>query len=96
MDMFGISARAIDDNMNIVVYLLGDGVLCTKANQKSQIGQNLRSALKKGVIFNASAKDLRARAIKNDQVEPGVNIIEDFEGEFVDDIMENADRVISW
>jgi sulfur relay protein TusB/DsrH len=82
--------------MDIVVYLLGDGVLCTKINQKSLIGQNLKSALKKGVLFKASAKDLRARAIRNNQVEPGVSIIEDFEGEFVDDIMENADRVISW
>ena len=92
----GISKRAREREMDVTVYLLGDGVLCAKKDQKGYVGQSMKLALQTGVKLKASAKDLRARAIPPDQVESGIDVIEDLEGEFVDNIMENADRVVSW
>ena len=94
--MCGISQRAKERGMDVIVYLLGDGVLCAKKGQKGYVGKNLKKALENGVEIKASERDLSARAIKGDQVEPGVEIVEDLEGTFVEDVMENADRVISW
>ncbi len=94
--MCGVSRRAKERNMNVTVYFLGDGILCTKKNQKGYIGQNMKIAQKNGVVLKASANDLKARAILEDQVEPGVEIVDDLEGEFIIDVMEHADRVITW
>lgn len=94
--MCGISRRAKERDMDVVVYFLGDGVLCTKKEQKGYVGKNMKIALKNDVELKASAKDLRARAIPNDQIEPGVIAVEELEDEFVEDIMEKADRVITW
>ncbi len=94
--MCGIAQRARAKKSEVVVYLLGDGVLCAKKGQKGYVGENLKTALENGVEIKASERDLSARAIASDQIEPGVEILEDLEGAFVDDIMENADRVISW
>jgi sulfur relay protein TusB/DsrH len=94
--MYGISCRAKERDFEVVTYFLGDGVLCTKKNQKGYLGKNMKIALENGVTLRASAKDLRARAISPDQVEHGVDILEDFEDEFVDDMMEKSDMVISW
>lgn len=94
--MCGISQRAKERDMDVAVYFLGDGVLCAKKDQKGYVGKNMRIAIENGVELNASSKDLLARAISLDQVEPGIKLIDDLEGEFVDDMMENADRVISW
>lgn len=94
--MCGISRRAREKGFNVTVYMLGDGVLCAKKDQKGYVGKNMKEALKNGVTIKASAKDLQARAILMEHVEPGVEAIEDFEDAFVEDIMENADRVISW
>ena len=80
----------------VVVYLMGDGVLCAKKGQKGYVGKNLKMALENGVLIKASENDLSARAITSDHVEPGLEIVEDIEDEFVDDVMEHADRVISW
>jgi len=94
--MCGIANRAKERGMQVAVYLLGDGVLCAKKGPNKHIGQNIRTALEKGISIKASARDLRARAIPAEQVESEVEIIEDLEGVFVEDIMENADGVISW
>ena len=94
--MCGIAKRAKERDMDVTVYFLGDGVLCTKKDQKGYVGKNMKTALENGVEMRASANDLKARAISDNQVESGVKIVEDLEGEFVEDIMENADRVISW
>lgn len=94
--MCGISRRARERGFNVTVYMLGDGVLCAKKNQQGYVGKNMKEALKNGVTIKASAKDLQARAIPMEHLEPGVEAIEDFEDAFVEDIMENADRVISW
>ena len=94
--MCGLSNRAIERGMEVAVYLLGDGVLCSKKGQRGHIGLNIRAALSKGITVKASAKDLRARAITTEQVEQGVEIVEDLEGEFVEDVMERSERVITW
>lgn len=94
--MCGISRRAKDRDFEVVTYFLGDGVLCVKKNQKGYVGKNMKMALDSGVKLRASAKDLKARAIPQDQVESGVEILDDFEDEFIEDMMERSDRVISW
>ena len=94
--MCGISKRAKERDMDVTVYMLGDGVLCAKKNQKGYVGTNMKTALENGVSIKASANDLNARAIPKEQVEPKIEIVTDLEGEFVEDMMENADRVISW
>jgi sulfur relay protein TusB/DsrH len=92
----GLSNRAIERGMDVRIYLLGDGVLCSKKGQKGHIGANIRAAISKGISVKASAKDLRARAITAEQVEQGVELVEDMEGDFVEDVMERSERVITW
>ena len=92
----GISQRAKELDFEVAVYLLGDGVLCAKKGQSGHVGQNIRLALDNGIIVKASSRDLRARAIHEDDVESGVELLDDLEGAFVEDMMEHADRVISW
>ena len=94
--MCGISKRAREHGMDVTIYMIGDGVLCTKKDQKGFIGQNLKMALENNISIIASGKDLKARAIPFDQVEPKIQIENELEDMFVDDIMEKADRVISW
>jgi sulfur relay protein TusB/DsrH len=94
--MCGIAKKAKEREDEVVVYLIGDGVLCAKKGQKGFVGENLKSALENGVNIKASEKDLSARAISSEYVETGVEIVGDIENELVEDVMENADRVISW
>ncbi len=94
--MCGISEVARNRGFDVTVYLIGDGVLCAKRGQKGVIGKHMKSALQNGVRIKANASDLLARAILPEQSEPGVEIIDDLEGEFVEEIMEKSDRVISW
>jgi sulfur relay protein TusB/DsrH len=94
--MCGIAKKARERDDEVMVYLIGDGVLCAKKGQKGFVGENLKSALENGVTIKASENDLSARALSPDHVEPGVEIVGDIESELVVDVMENADRVISW
>lgn len=94
--MCGISRNAKEKGMDVVVYLLGDGVLCAKKGQKGYVGQNIKDALQNGVSIRASQQDLEARAILKEHVEPEIETIDDLEGVFIDDVMEKSDRVISW
>jgi len=94
--MCGISKRAKEREMDVTIYMLGDGVLCAKKDQKGYVGTNIKIALENGVSIKASANDLNARAIRKEQVEPEIEIVTDLESQFVEDIMESADRVISW
>ena len=94
--MYGISARALERGFEVAIYLLGDGVLCAKKDQKGHIGNYIKNAIENGAVLNASSKDLLARGILREQVEPGINIVDDFEHMFVKDVMENSNRVISW
>lgn len=92
----GITQAAIEKGMEVAVYLLGDGVLCAKKNQKGYIGRNIKTALENGAKIKAGENDLLARAIPEEHVESGIDMVTDIEGMLVEDIMENADRVISW
>ena len=94
--MCGIAQRAKEREMDVTVYLLGDGVFCAKKGQKGHMGESIRMALENNVSILASAKDLRARALPEDQLEEGVVLVEEIESEFVEDMMENSERVISW
>jgi sulfur relay protein TusB/DsrH len=94
--MIGLLSRARERNWEGGIYLLGDGVYYAKKGQQGHVGTTLRHALQKGAEINAKKQDLLARALSPEQVESDVNILDDFEGVFVDDIMETADRVISW
>ena len=94
--MCGIAQRAKQRDMDVTVYFIGDGVLCAKKDQQGYVGQHMKESLKNGVSIKACANDLKARAIPPEQVEPGIEILENFEDTFIDDIMEHADRVVSW
>jgi sulfur relay protein TusB/DsrH len=94
--MCGISKRAKELNMDVAVYMIGDGVLCAKKNQIGFIGKNMKLALENGVTITESGKDLKARAIPDDHIDPKIKIVDEIEDIFVNDMMQKADRVISW
>jgi sulfur relay protein TusB/DsrH len=94
--MFGLSQAARKKEAEVSVYLLGDGVLYAKKDRTGFPGKNIKSALENGISVKASENDLLARAMTAEHVESGVEILNNFEDIFVEDLMENADRVISW
>jgi len=94
--MCGISKRARERGMEVAVYLIGDGVLCAKKNQMGHVGQNIKTALANNIAVHAGANDLMARGLSEKQIEQGVEIIRDVEGVFIEDIMESANKVVSW
>ena len=94
--MCGLAKRAREREMEVTVYLIGDGVFCAKKGQKGHMGESIRMALENGIRVRASAKDLVARALPEEQVEPGVEFVEEIEKEFVKEMMEDSERVISW
>jgi sulfur relay protein TusB/DsrH len=85
--MFGLAREAGGD---VNIYLLGDGVY----NAKSGMGI-LKDVLGNGAKVRACGKDVKARALGN-RLEEGVEVLDDFENEFVKDMMEGSERVISW
>jgi len=88
----GVARRAREKEMDVSVYLMGDGVYCAKRG----IGEvGVLEMIGKGVKINVSAKDVKARALAN-RIAEGVDVLEDFEERFVHDMMEGSDRVISW
>lgn len=89
--VFGPALLARERGDDVAVYLLGDAVYGAKAGLKES---GVREIISKGAQVRASAKDARARALET--LEEGVELLEDFEKEFVTDMMENSDRVISW
>lgn len=95
-NIFGLSARALHKGQEVHLYLLGDGVLCARKGQKVKMSQLLRDAVGKGMVTKACAKDLRARGIPKDSILDEVQIVDDFEDIFIDDIMEKSGKVISW
>jgi sulfur transfer complex TusBCD TusB component (DsrH family) len=60
------------------------------------IAYSIMSAIDSGTQVFASTKDLQARAISKEYVEKGIMILENLEEVFVEDVMENSQRVISW
>jgi len=92
--VFGPLWEARGQGQEAALYLLGDGVLCAKKD--SHQGKGLKGLIEKGIEIKASTKDLRARAISKENVEPGILELDDLEGEFVTDMMERSQRVMSW
>jgi len=52
--------------------------------------------LRKGAQLRACARDLRARGIRPEDVESGIEVVEDLEGVLIEDVMEHEGRVVSW
>jgi sulfur relay protein TusB/DsrH len=94
--MCDLLSAAKSKGMQVGVYLLGDGVFCAKKGHKGLLGESLISALSQGAEISASKKDMISRAISNANVVAGVKVLDDFEGAFVEDVMERSDRVISF
>jgi sulfur relay protein TusB/DsrH len=81
----GEAIRAKGDTL----FLLGDAV---ESGRKEYRGY----ALSREAKVIASARDLRARGIETSELQEGIEIVEDIEGDFIDVMMEHADRVIAW
>jgi len=94
--MCSLVNKAKEKGLSTSMYMLGDGVYCVKRRQERHLGYNIRAAIDSGSEVLANAKDLQARGIQLEQVEPGVKVIDDLEGAFVEDVMENSTRAISW
>jgi sulfur relay protein TusB/DsrH len=94
--MCGLLSSAKGRGWDVVIYLLGDGVYCAKKGQRGYLGNSMMTALGKGAEINANLKDMLARAIPPENVMPGVKVLEDLEGAFIEDVMEKASRVVSW
>jgi sulfur relay protein TusB/DsrH len=90
--MFGLANKAREDGGEVNIYLLGDGVYNAKSGLKEG---TVKAVLEKGAKVRASGPDIKARALSG-RVEEGVEILDDFENEFVKEMMENSERVISW
>ena len=90
--MFGLVKRSREDGGEVTVYLLGEGVY--NASSGLENGP-VKEIMGTGAKVRASGKDVRARALGK-KVEEGVEVLDDFENEFVKDVMENSERVISW
>ena len=88
----GVARKAREKDMDVSVYLTGDGVYCAKAGYKEG---GVQEMVEKGVKIKVNGKDLKARALGGRTVE-GVEVLDDFEERFVHETMEEADRVISW
>ena len=43
--MCGLYKKAKERGMDVAIYFLGDGVLCTKKDQKSFIGEQMKAAV---------------------------------------------------
>ena len=89
--VFGGISTAKEAGLEVIAYLLGDGVLLAK---DGPIGKDVTEALANGVTVFASSKDLKARAVG--RILDGVEQVVDLEGLFVEDAMERADKVITW
>jgi sulfur relay protein TusB/DsrH len=94
--VFGLAMAARDRGFEIAVYLIGDGVLTAKKDSKVFDDNNFGSVLDSGITIAACKQDLLARALPPEHVQPGIVILDDLEGTFLEDMMENADRVVAW
>ena len=91
--LLGLAKESAPD---VGLYLLGDGVLCARKGQVGYLGSGVKTALDSGAEVKASARDLRARGIKPEEIMKGVVQTDDLEGEFLKDAMERSGRVFSW
>ena len=76
----------------VAVYLIGDGVFCAIGKHPSS---KLSGLLPNGGEIYARKEDLEARGLFS-QVLAGVEIPSDFYDKLIEDVMEMADRVMSF
>ena len=88
----GEAIRAKGDTL----FLLGDAVESGRKEYRGHASSIVSGALSREAKVIASARDLRARGIEASELQEGIEIVEDIEGDFIDVTMEHADRVIAW
>ena len=76
----------------VAVYLIGDGVFCAIGKHPSS---KLSGLLSNGGEIYARKEDLEARGLLS-QVLTGVAVPSDFYDKLIEDVMERADRVMSF
>lgn len=92
--IFGVLSHVRGED--VAIYLLGDGVLCGRKGQAASIGGGVERALRSGAKVVIGARDLRARGIQSTELLEDLEVVEDLEGDFIEESMEWADRVITW
>jgi sulfur relay protein TusB/DsrH len=78
------------------LYLLGDAVMSCRREYRGHPSTIVSGAIDRGAKVLASGRDLRARGVDASELSRGVEVVEDLEGQFIDEAMERADRVIAW
>jgi sulfur relay protein TusB/DsrH len=91
--MLGIAFRASERHSEAAIYLMGEGVFWAKGLMPRKC---LSMALDRGADVKASKRDLLARGISESAIEQRIRLLDDLEGELVEDAMGKAHRVVSW
>jgi len=90
------ASKAAEKDVDVTIFLIEDGVLATRPNQKPARGANFGDALtkliEKGVEVLAEDLSLAARGLSTDKLLSGIRISNI--SELTDLIMEKSDRVI--
>ena len=79
----------------LTLFLIGDGVLGCKANQKGGIGQSISNLIHSGARVFVAEHDLEARGLPSERRLEGITVTTGIFDQLVDTVMEEADRVIS-
>ena len=85
----------VSNSHQLTLFLLGDGVLSSKTDQKGTIGQMLSNLIKEGAEVFAAEDDSVARGVTSERRIDGVNVMAGIFDQLVETVMEDADRVIS-
>jgi len=91
--MLGIIQRSTERNSGAAIYLLGEGTFWAKGLMPKRY---LSMALDSGAAVKASRRDLFARGISECDLDQRISLMDDLEGELVEDVMGRANRVVSW
>ena len=91
--MLSPACHASKKNAEAAIYLLGEGVFWIKGLMPKKY---LGNALDLGAEVKVSRRDLLARGISESTNEKRFKLLDDLEGELVDDVMGKTDRVVSW
>ncbi|HOP08818.1 MAG TPA: DsrH/TusB family sulfur metabolism protein [Candidatus Methanofastidiosa archaeon] len=88
----GIARRARDKGMKVSIYLIGDGVLFAKKNLES----NRVISPDESISIKVGMNDMLARGITPEMLDYRIEAVDDIEGIFVEDAMENSKLVFTW
>jgi len=88
----GITRRARDKGMNVTIFLIGDGVLFAKRNLEG----NMVITPDDFISIKAGMNDMLARGITPEMLDYRIEAVDDIEGKFVEDAMENSRLVFTW